>query len=184
MNACLGVPTDWLYTPPMPDGLLPFRETIGPYQTALEQFRPLVDRWFGQADCPELIRLAFGSVLLDPVDSRQAGYRLLGRSLPAIRLDDEHSRDFSYQINRPRRSAVVNDLMINRLSKWSVGAFQSFVAHEGGLTPGEKSFACRLETDINSDPEFGRALPSRDLINLFREFVEVASELAESGDIP
>src|SRR3989442_940922 len=46
---------DWLYTPPMPDGLPAFPETLGPLQTASDHFVPIVDRWFAQADCAEFV---------------------------------------------------------------------------------------------------------------------------------
>lgn len=174
---------DWLYTPPMPDGLPAFRETIGPFQTAIDYFGPIVERWFGQEDLPEIVRLAFGSVLLDPVESRQAGYQQLARFIPDVKLDVENSSDFSYQINRPRRSAVVRDLMLNRLTKWSVGAFQAFVAHGGGVAFADKSFACRLETDINSNPDYGQPLPRAALTELFHEYVGLAFEILEKGDV-
>jgi hypothetical protein len=174
---------DWLYTPPPPEGMPAFHEVVGPLGTAVEQFAPAIDRWFGLEDCPDLARLAFGSVLLDTVDSREAGYRQLGRFLPAITLD-ENSSDFSYQINRPRQSAVIHDLKINRVSKWSVGKFQAFVASDAGIAFADRSFACRLETDINSDPEYGRPVPKAELTAVFRELVALTSELAERGDIP
>jgi hypothetical protein len=174
---------DWLYTPPMPEGLPAFREVLGPWATAVDQFTPAVERWLALEDCPDLVRLAVGSVLLDPVESREVGYRQLGRFLPAIQLD-ENSSDFSYQINRPRSSAIIGDLKVNRVSKWSVGKFQAFVASDTGITFADKSFACRLETDVNSDPEYGRLLPKAELPTVFREFIGLTSELAERGDIP
>ena len=71
--------------------------------------------------------------------ARELGYRELGRFLPAVRLDEDSS-DFSYQINRPRRSTVIPELSVNRLSKWSVGKFQAFVASETGIAVSEPRF--------------------------------------------
>jgi hypothetical protein len=73
--------------------------------------------------------------------------------------------------------------MLNRLSKWSVGAVQAFVAHEGGVALAETRYACRVEMDINSNPEYGRPLPRAELTALFRECVALASEIAVRGDI-
>lgn len=175
---------DWLYTPVTPDGLPAVPEIIGPFKAGIDHFAPVMDRWFAQADCPELLRLAFGSVLLDPVETRQAGYRQLGHFLPSIKLDIDNSSDFLYQINRPRRSTVVDDLLLNRLSKWTVSSFQSFVASGAGVAFADKTFACRLETDINSSPEYSQPLPRAALTGMFHEYVALASEIADKGDIP
>jgi len=173
---------DWLFTPSMSEDLPAPDASLGPLQTAIDQFGPVADRWFALPDSPNLVRLAFSTVLLDPVESRQAGYRRLGEFLPDVRLDEDSS-DFSYQINRPRHSAVIRDLMLNGLSKWSVGAVQAFVANEMGIALAERQYRCRVETDVNSTPEFGRPLPRAELGALFRECVGLTSEIAARGDI-
>ena len=72
---------------------------------------------------------------------------------------------------------------MNRLSKWNVGTFQAFVAGDAGIAFADKSFACRLETDVNSIPEYPGPLPRAEVTNLLRECVALTEELAARGDI-
>jgi hypothetical protein len=45
-------------------------------------------------------------------------------------------------------------------------------------------FACRLELDINTLPEFQGELERAQLSSLFHELVDLAVEIANQGDIP
>ncbi len=68
---------DWHFTKvlpnEMPEDELP---TIGGYFDISRSFLNLMRKWL-ENDCPELRRIAFGSVLLLPVESRQEGYEQL-----------------------------------------------------------------------------------------------------------
>jgi hypothetical protein len=90
---------------------------------------------------------------------------------------------FLYQINRPRNSTTIRELAVNRLSKWSVGKFQTFVASETGIAVSEPSFTLRLETDINSSPEHTQPLPWAEVPALLREFIGLTVEITERGDV-
>lgn len=67
---------------------------------------------------------------------------------------------------------------LNRLSKWAVvsGAYASQVGH--------KDFACRLELDINTVPDFQGELPRESFGQLLGELTELGQEIAQKGDIP
>src|SRR5262245_27779677 len=52
----------------------------------------------------QVTRLAFGAVLIQPVESRKEGYARLAKYLGQRAPDPENSSDFLYQINRQRRS--------------------------------------------------------------------------------
>lgn len=164
--------------------------TIGPFLEVIEPFIELMLRWFKLNTCPELKRLAFGPILLYPVDSRVAGYRQLSVYLPSIKLDSEGSSDFLYQINRIRNStSKIDGLKINRLSKWSVSAIQRMdfsVGKESDLsvTKRQAHYACRLDLDINTAAEFSGPLPKKQLSLIFQELVDRAKEIALEGDIP
>lgn len=112
---------DWLLIPAdHQDGEMGDIPTIGSFPEALDAFSQLMLRWFALGTCPPVRRLAFGAILLQPVEDRQTGYRQISAYLPSVRLDPEGSSDFSYQINRPRDSTSgISGLRINRLSKWS-----------------------------------------------------------------
>jgi hypothetical protein len=180
---------DWLYTPivdekQQSEGFL----TIGPLHDAISLFAPLMNRWFELDTCPTVQRLAFGTVMLQPVQDHQTGYRQLRQYLSSVQLDIDNSSDFLYQINRKRDSRVIPGLGINRLSKWSVAAWQT-VSMQMGPAPmrgalGSRHYACRLELDINTVPEFPGEFERGQLSSIFQELLGLAVEIANQGDIP
>ena len=130
---------------------------LGPFLENLGSFQRLMNHWLELKNCPPTIRLAFGATLLLPVLSHEAGYELLSLYLPSVRLDPQGSSDFSYQINRRRKSTIgIPDLDINRLSKWSViFRRQSLVSMDfKSIREFPELYACRLDLDINTAPEF------------------------------
>lgn len=183
---------DWLFTvdidaPPNGEGI----PTIGDFPACLGKFHDLMLSWFGIGTCPSAKRLAFGVVLLQPVENLALGYRQLSAYLPCVELDYEGSSDFLYQINRPvSSSSEVVDLRVNRLSKWSV-ARQIRMRGEipiGSpsvtISPSEESFACRLELDINTTPDFEAGLTREQLPVVFQELVNFGKQIAQEGDSP
>ena len=162
---------------------------IGRFLDSLTPFFDLMLRWL--TICPPIKRLAFGTVLVMPVDNREAGYSLLGRYLSHVQLDAENSSDFLYQINRTRMSRTrIEGLTINRLSKWSVAKMGTFHVEISPNTPlaisnpTSELFACRLELDINTSQTYQNELPHDQLNNIFQELVDLSRELALEGDIP
>ena len=160
--------------------------TIGPFPEAADKFLKLMLSWLAPSVCPPLQRLAFGAILLQPVESHEAGYRRISDYLPDIKIDPS-SRDFDYRINRQRDSLCeIKGLKVNRLNNWSVlrGAKYQYGL---GVKPfrrevGPEHFACRLELDISSPAEFPE-LPPKPLGTLFQEFVGLGKEIASKGDI-
>jgi hypothetical protein len=194
-NLVLGVaPTriDWIYAQTVDEkrqseGFV----TIGSLHDSVTIFAQLMNRWFELDTCPPVQRLAFGVVMLQPVENLPAGYRQLMQYLRFMQFDDvENTSDFLYQINRIRSSTVVPGLRINRLSKWSVAYTQRQIIsmpivsvptqHE--LRP--PYFACRLELDINTVHEFQDEFHRGRLSTIFRELTELGLEIANRGDIP
>jgi len=162
--------------------------TIGPLQDAIRVFAPLMNRWFELETCPTVQRLAFGAVMFQPVQNLQTGYQRIMQYLPSVQIDIENSSDFSYQINRKRYSRIVQGLIINRLSRWSVMGLQDISMQitparaQGSLGP--IYHACRLELDINTVPEFQGEFRRDQLSSLFQELIDLAVEIANHGDIP
>jgi hypothetical protein len=175
---------DWLMKSNEEEGEL----TIGSFQDGLDSFLALMSRWFKIS--PPLRRLAFGATLALPVDNRKSGYELIANYLPNVKLDPIGSSDFLYQINRVRDSQLgILDLVINRLSKWSVvkrGLARIDILPEArvSLFPSSDIFSCRLELDINTSGEYKNDIPSGKLVDVFHELVDLAKEIAVKGDIP
>lgn len=162
--------------------------TVGAFLKILDPFLRLMLRWFELQTCPSVQRLAFGAVLILPVENTVAGHRLLSAYLP-IKLDPEDASDFGYQINRRRDSkSGIPGLRINRLSKWSVLSIQTIELSLGQSAaryyPGGEQFACRLELDINTIQEFQGEFSREQLPGVFQELVDLGCEIASLGDVP
>lgn len=182
---------DWRLSPSR-DQELPMAgfPTIGTFTEIIEPFSQLMNRWLELDSCPDIRRLAFGTVSIYPVESRVAGYRQLSAYLPSVSLDSERSSDFFYQINRTRDSTTgIAGLTINRLSKWSVATMRA-----GGMmleptlityqqTP-QDFFACRLELDVNTLPQRLDLLPRMQTTSVLTELIDLGREIIAEGDIP
>ncbi|MCI0464133.1 MAG: hypothetical protein L0Z62_44940 [Gemmataceae bacterium] len=171
-----------------PDPTMEELPSVGAFVDALPPFQEAMLRWLAVA--PPLNRLAFGAVLALPVTEREAGYQTFSALLP-FQLDPVTSRDFMYQINRPRASTTpgVEQLEINRLSKWLVARFTFVKVNFTGAQvrahrAEDKGYQCRLELDINTPAERQEALPNAVYPGLFRELVGMACEIAKEGDVP
>ncbi len=160
-------------------------DRLGRFVDHREHFGELMVKWLPTS--PELKRLAFGAVLFDPAENHDDGYRKVSSYIPFT--VDFGSRNFLYQINRRRDSQLqIPALEINRLSKWSCVQFRtaSFSISEAGTFHDESEgmFAVRLEIDMNTAPEHTKPLAPEILVDLFKELVDLGSEITEKGDIP
>jgi hypothetical protein len=177
---------DWLYLVDPEDVPPPMEQipTLGYFSDSLRVFHEAMSKWLLLEDVPLVSRIAFGVVLIKPVNDRLEGYELLSQF---IRFDfkDQNVSDFLYQINRPRLSSTVKDLTINRLSKWSVAKIQQNLLESATskVFQFKEFFASRVELDINSTPEFTEVLEKTALPKLFDELIKFSSEIASMGDI-
>ena len=89
-------------------------KSVGSFRSASQLFLAIIRRWL--SECPPTVRLAYGAVLLEPVASRETGYRRIAEFLPAVAIDALGSEDFFYQINRPGSSPAIAGQRLNRLS--------------------------------------------------------------------
>ncbi len=164
--------------------------TIGNFPECLERFTIIMEKWFNLGTCPPTKRLAFGAVLLYPVESQQKGQQQISAFLPGLKLDLDDSSDFIYQINRPKESKIgIPEFKINRLSVWSV---TNLVVAEGKISispPSARQFpvtecpVCRLVLDINTMHDFKGEISQEQIPMLFTELVTLGKEIAERGDI-
>jgi hypothetical protein len=169
---------------PDPNGAAgPFPVLPGTFPEALADFRNVVKPWFDQVT-PNLARLAVGVTASLPQTDRETGYQQLQKYLTHCTTDPS-ARDFLYQINRRRASKEVDGLDINRIARWSVAAYQQMVLSiDSGLpmaTSGEAFYACRLELDINTFPEY-RGDISASAGKVFAELVSLSEEIVTMGE--
>jgi len=160
---------------------------IGTLEEELNNFTDLANAWFGSADLISMYRLAFGAVLLRPVNTVEDGNLSLEGILSNMNLDGV--RDFNYQVNRRRRSKVDPEIEVNRLSKWNVysGKLVTVAVNPAQgqqvSSTSDPRIASRLELDINTFPERTQPLPQEKLFAIFNELVDWGLEISEKGDI-
>ena len=162
--------------------------TIGSLAESRSDFLAYTDKIIGLQS--PIVRFAFGALLFRPVESRIEGYKMLARYLPSMKIDIENSSDFFYQINRPRKSNVLTNALVNRLSKWSVAhlqplAVQINVGQEGSVVSQyveAGTSGLRLELDISTPAERNDPVPSEQQRALWNEVVSIGLEIASKGD--
>lgn len=135
-------------------------------------------------------RLAVGALLLAPAAGISDAFAKLDTVLPGLRLGDLDAPDFSFHVNRRRRSQISSGLSVNRLSTWSIAQGQTVsfgpVGSGGGsAASGRIQYAASLQLDINTvqiDPS--RGIPSDKAKEILGELVNLALEIADRGDVP
>lgn len=157
-----------------------------PISNLLPILSEVASRWLTVA--PPVMRLAFGAQLGIPVADRTSGYQLLSKYLSTVAIDPEGSSDFSFQINRPRRSLITPDLKINRLSKWSVLIFTttSLLLQNDNPVSSQRSSSfnsCFLDMDINTSATNTKEFSQDQSKAYFIELRDLGLEIAKSGDI-
>lgn len=179
---------DWILRP-NPVGPTQDPPTLGNVENALESFNKAIRPWLARE--LDVTRMAFGTILMSPAPNVEAGYQRLSEFLPNLNPKGlQDVANFMYQINRLRESESVPSITINRLSKWSVAAFESVsitvspssVRAVGSV--GSPSLMSALELDINTSPKPNELIPNNGISQLFHELVSLGLEIANRGDIP
>lgn len=178
---------DWNYTVIEKPGGSPVKsiKTLGIFNKSIISFKKLIEKWFKLEDLPLINRMAFGANLLIPVDDEVKGYKILNDFLPSVTLKYKEPSDFLFQNNRIRKSETdIENLKINRLSKWSVTRFRSFLISAQADTAFNymDTFACNLDLDINT-LKLDNPIPDDSYYRVFNELVDLGLEIAEKGDV-
>ncbi len=176
---------DWLYVPA--DDIY-LQGLLGAFGDCLELFVSLLLRWFDKVHLSTMHRIALGSVLRAPVDTREEGYAMLQPLLKSVQIQ-EGASDFFYQINIPTQ-VVVDDAKqygVNRLTKWSVAAIETVNANfapsspMSGVASAIDIFA-QVELDINTVPAETTLIYASDLPLLLKRLVDISVSITESGE--
>ena len=151
----------------------------------LEPFVKIVRKWLGK--CPSTNRLAFGADLGKVTNDIHTGCEEIQKYLHSIKLDPKNTTDFLYQINRPRKSKVDSNIIINRMNTWSVVSVST-----GGVTINpttskisanvQNMYVCRLELDINTALSDNNIAKNK-VYKVFQELVECGQEISDKGDV-
>lgn len=145
-----------------------------------------VNRWLPHAPF-EVSRVAIATVLTFPVESRRSGYEAILSATRSLKFDpSEEMSDLLFQINRPCNSNTVNGLKINRLMKLATVqitllSLSGAVGQTLSQAIEQPTFACRLETDVNTVPQ-PNGLEKVQLNTIFAELAEITITLAANGE--
>ncbi|MHB2240822.1 hypothetical protein [Pseudomonas monsensis] len=122
-------------------------------------------------------RIAFGAVLLLPVEASLEGYEYLKRFLPFVKFEDDMS-DFFLQVNRKKSSDL--GISVNELSKWGCVDVRGINVVDPEIqTP--QVFAVRLEIDVNT-PESQNQIDV-DVEKLIVELMNRGRSIAQDGAV-
>jgi hypothetical protein len=156
---------------------------FGRFPNAIDVFLQLITRWAEAPSFPSVTRIALGVTLIWPTPNRETGYAELAAFIDGVPTFPD-ATEFVYQINRPRGSPVITDLVINRLSRWSVGGYVAFTVNLGlpqQLTPVPQTHV-RLELDINTGAEHVGAIPREQVQSVIGDLLNGAIEISERGN--
>jgi len=161
--------------------------SLGEFKESKLVFQSIIERWFSIKECPIVNRIGFGGIFLIPVLTKVEGYKTINKFLPSLKIDVENSTDLLYQINRPRRSTVNDNLIINRLMKWSVFNLEASIDQPFIKSQSQKivsrEIGVRLEFDINTHVDYqGQFSPEQQKV-IFDELNNLGDEISEKGDI-
>lgn len=174
---------DWIYTVRSQVDIEKLEiASLGDYGEHHREFIDLVRKWLRQIDHSQIMRMALGAILLQPVSSMENGFEVLSAYLKHFALPEGEKSDFLYQINRPRVSSQDPDIKMNRLSKWAVVGIEGEISQGNSLIKTPIGVAASLEIDINTTAERTYPLPGSSLPALFDELVELELEIAINGD--
>jgi hypothetical protein len=179
------VRTDVVMSPPLQDA---FQTTyFGPAEERIPGFVSLVSSWLSRtAQTGKIIRLAFGAVLLLPVENREAGYRELDRLLSSVTVDPISTKELLYRKNRPK--IYKGNIELNRMTTWASLDLRKFMGVGTSLvqpsTPISEETFVRLEVDHNTPAERTEPLALDEIVPIFEALVEMAVENAARGERP
>lgn len=172
--------------PVMASPNLPVIGTIG---ASLPPFLELVERWLKMN--PEVIRLAFGAVLMYEATDQNEANQKIATLLPTIDLGNSSSdsvSDLLFRINRKTVARIDgSEILVNRISTWSTVQIGSvgFAISGGGpvqVLGQSGSFACRLELDVNTANNLGHPSIQRDASSIFAKLAHYGQAIAMEGD--
>ena len=161
---------------------------VGAVTAVLPRFVKAMQDWLREMPDLQPTRIAVGAVLLEEVTGHDEGYERICAYLP-FDFRSKGASDFTYRINRPRGTTLdIPELRINRLSTWSVAVVQNIAVTLSSQSGPESRhiargpYACRLELDVNTAPDYAGKLPKEQLPEIVQELSDLCLEIAREGD--
>lgn len=165
-------------------GEMPRIETLGDANKSIDLFEKVSRSWLKlNKNLPDIYRLAYGAVLISPVENHEEGYKRLSRLLP-FEIDSKSYSNFTLQINKPTFSKIENKLKINRLTKWGNLKLNVEMGRSGSpeiVHTFPDVYTTQLELDINTDRDHRDTFSKTKLVKLFSELISNGQEISSRG---
>jgi hypothetical protein len=162
--------------------------TVGPFEPASEALRGVAAKLFDKVGrwCT---RLALGTDFVRMAATVEEAYQALVEHIRTTPFKLKGGQDFVYQLNRPRKSRVVPDMQINRLTRWNASSWRPVRFQVGGgsspmVLTGPAHIGAVVATDVNTVADRTEPLPANQLLALFEELRGLTAEIRDHGDIP
>lgn len=169
---------DWIMYPQVNEASA--YQSIGGYIEETKRFFDIFEQWI-KNDCPPAIRLAYGVNMFHEVPNKKLGYETLANCLPHINFDIDNWSDFLFQVNNLSTSKTVDNLKLNRISRWMTSRSQRITMSPSGLQSLNDNYACRAEFDLSTSEENKSVFTSANMIALFTELKNIADQYAAHG---
>lgn len=161
-------------------------ETVGPMpmiqdiKTVLPEFSSLVAKW-ASTQTQGVIRIALGCNAFLQAQSVEDSYVKLKKLIKVIDIDTDRFKEFRFQVNLPKPSSVLPEIVVNRLSQWaSVGVRAALLGIEAPRYFDDKYYvSCSL--DVNTDGERTQPINSDLLERLTEELSLTCSNILDAG---
>jgi hypothetical protein len=159
---------------------------LGPWPNQGHPFYEATKKWLDTIDFP-VVRVALGAAVLCEANDQKQAYEYLKQYLRSIDLQPDVMRDFQYRINWPKQSSVIPNMLVNRLTTWTV--FNLTVANisldsPAGVVQRDEKTAARMEVDNSTDASRTEGFESALLAPLYAELYELACRSATQGEEP
>jgi len=170
-----------LSVPLEPSGPLSF---LGPWTKISEKFVNATSPWIERLEI-EIRRIAFGCVLLLRVERRDDAYARLSELLSSVSVKPE-MRDLIYRVNWRKNSAVVHELIINRITTFASISISRATVTVDNIAPmllEPPAEFVRLEMDHNTVQEWGKVFDREHVVRIYEELISIAGDNAARGEV-
>ena len=155
--------------------------TFGELKTELAKFERRIQAWLPKWEKPTT-RISLLITARAPATDRTAAYNILRDNLKSVKIDPQRMSDFLYRVNFKANTQTTSDGFYNRISTWSAIQVKAFASTgSGNLALSDQHYA-QLEMDINTSGDRTEPLPRDKMAIIYREFFQLAVEIANSGE--
>ncbi|EKT4094625.1 hypothetical protein [Stenotrophomonas maltophilia] len=156
--------------------------SLGAAETSNEMICRRVAEWVEHSAHLPIIRLAFLPTFFRPVENTEYANSIISSYLGIPEECLREAKDLALQANFQKKSAAVENTVINRIAKFSSPIAQIMSIGDGIPVPQiHERHLCRAEIDINTDVDRTDGFTPREQAVVLRELITSAETLISKG---